>query len=375
MKVLHIITGLGDGGAEQTLFKICKYDIKNNHIVISLLGPGKYYSLLKNLGIKVYCLNVNYYSINKLFFLIKLIRLLKPQIIQTWLVHADLVGGIAAKISGFKNIIWNVRYSNFKIGKAKLLTILIVKLLAKLSFFIPKSIIVVSKKSKKIYENKGYDKKKLIFIPNGYDLSIFRPNYRKKIIFRKKIKIKKNVPLIGNIARFDPKKDHSNLLNALSIIKSKNIRFLCVLVGSNINMKNSKLMSQIKKLKLAKNVKLLGQKKNVTKIMSAIDLYVQSSRYGEGFPNVVAESMACETPSIATNVGDASIIIGKTGWIIPPNNSIKLSKAIESAIIEIGTKKWIRRCKKTRIRIKQNYDINIMLKSYSSLWNKVYNTL
>ena len=100
-------------------------------------------------------------------------------------MHADLVGGIAAKISGFKNIIWNVRYSNFKIGKAKLLTILIVKLLAKLSFFIPKSIVVVSKKSKKIYENKGYDKKKLIFIPNGYDLSIFRPNYRKKIIFRK----------------------------------------------------------------------------------------------------------------------------------------------------------------------------------------------
>ena len=64
-------------------------------------------------------------------------------------MHADLVGGIAAKISGFKNIIWNVRYSNFKIGKAKLLTILIVKLLAKLSFFIPKSIVVVSKKIKK----------------------------------------------------------------------------------------------------------------------------------------------------------------------------------------------------------------------------------
>ena len=59
MKVIHIITGLGDGGAEHTLFKICKYDNVNNHVVISLKGPGKYYSLLKRLGIEVYCLNIN----------------------------------------------------------------------------------------------------------------------------------------------------------------------------------------------------------------------------------------------------------------------------------------------------------------------------
>ena len=51
MKLVHIITGLGDGGAELTLFKICKYDTINRHIVISLKGPGKYFSLLKKLGI------------------------------------------------------------------------------------------------------------------------------------------------------------------------------------------------------------------------------------------------------------------------------------------------------------------------------------
>ena len=51
MRVIHIITGLGDGGAEHTLFKVCKYDVLNNHIVISLKGPGKYYSLL-NKGLK-----------------------------------------------------------------------------------------------------------------------------------------------------------------------------------------------------------------------------------------------------------------------------------------------------------------------------------
>ena len=155
MKVVHIITGLGDGGAEHALFKICKYDISNKHFVISLKGPGKYFTLLKKLGIEVYCLNVKFFSFNKFIFLIKLLRSLKPNIVQTWLVHADFIGGIAARIAGINNILWNVRYSNIQLGKAKLTTILIIKLLTILSYLIPKFILSVSKKANKIYEVKG----------------------------------------------------------------------------------------------------------------------------------------------------------------------------------------------------------------------------
>ena len=145
MKIVHIITGLGDGGAEHTLYKICKYDKSNNHFVVSLKNPEKYYPLLNKLGIKVYCLNLKIYSIIKFIYLIQLLKNLKPDIVQTWLVHGDLVGGIAARLAGLKNIIWNVRYSNLEFGKAKLITILILKILCKLSFFIPRLIIVVSK--------------------------------------------------------------------------------------------------------------------------------------------------------------------------------------------------------------------------------------
>ena len=127
MKILHIITGLGDGGAELTLFKICKYDKVNQHIVISLTNKGKYFSLLNKLGIEVYCLNMNFFSIHKIFFLIKKIKIIKANIVQTWLVHADFLGGIAARLAGNKNIIWNVRYSNIEIKKSKLSTILTIK--------------------------------------------------------------------------------------------------------------------------------------------------------------------------------------------------------------------------------------------------------
>tara|TARA_B110000003_G_scaffold263270_1_gene286744 strand:- start:8564 stop:9703 length:1140 start_codon:yes stop_codon:yes gene_type:complete len=372
MKILHIITGLGDGGAEHVLFKICKYDISNKHFVISLKGPGKYFSLLKKIGVKVYCLDMGFFSIHKFIFLIKLIRSLNPDIVQTWLVHADFIGGIAAKFAGINNILWNVRYSNIEIGKAKLTTILIIRLLSKLSYIVPKLILTVSKKAQKIYEVIGYRKKIFKFIPNGYDLSILRINKSQKIIFKKRNKIKKQIPLIGYVARFDPQKDHSNLLNALALIRSKNIEFFCILVGSNIDKRNDELVSEIKKLQLSDHVKLLGQINDISNVMNAIDIHVLSSSYGEGFPNVVAESMACGTPCIVTNVGDAGSIVGNTGWIVPPKNSIKLAEAIKEAINEKDTVNWNKRCNKARLRIKEKFSIGKMIKLYNKVWVKIY---
>ncbi len=371
MKILHIITGLGDGGAELTLYKLCKYDKLNKHFVISLKDREKYFLLLKKLGVKVYSLNMKFYSIYKFFFLIKLINSLKPNIVQTWLVHADFLGGIASRLAGIKNIIWNVRYSDIKTGKSKLTTILIIKILSKLSYLIPLYIIIVSKRAKKIYELIGYNKKKLVFIPNGFDLSILKVDKIQKINFRKKVKIKRNVPIIGTVARYDPQKDHLNLLNALSIIRSKNINFKCILVGSNMNHDNNDLISKINKLKLSKYISLLGSKNNISQVMNGLDLHILSSSYGEGFPNVIAESMACGTPCVVTDVGDSGLIVGKTGWIVPPNNSIKLSQAIEKAINEVGTSKWFIRSNKARMMIKDKFSINNMLTSYNKIWIKV----
>mgnify|MGYP001062168790 FL=1 len=372
MKIVHIITGLGDGGAEHVLFKVCKYDIANKHLVISLKGPGKYSSLLNKLGIKVYCLNISFFSIHKFFFLIKLLRSLKPDIVQTWLVHADFLGSIAARLAGINNILWNVRYSNIEIGKAKLTTILIIKILSILSYVIPKFIVTVSKKAKKIYEAVGYNKKIFKFIPNGYDLSILKVNKLQKVNFKKNIKKKKKVTLIGNVARYDPQKDHFNLLNALSLIRQKNINFFCVLVGFNINQNNIDLISEIKRLKLSNHVKLLDQTDNVSQVMNGLDIHVLSSSYGEGFPNVVAESMACGTPCIVTDVGDSFFIVGKTGWVVPPKNSIKLANAIEKALREKDTNKWNKRCNKARLRIKEKFSIGKMITSYNEVWTKVY---
>ena len=92
---------------------------------------------------------LNFIQFYKFFHLVKLLRHLKPEIVQTWLVHADFLGSIASRFAGINNIVWNVRYSNIEIGKAKLSTIFIIRLLSLMSHFVPKLIITVSKKAKK----------------------------------------------------------------------------------------------------------------------------------------------------------------------------------------------------------------------------------
>ena len=372
MRIVQIITSLNDGGAEGVLFNICKNDDKNEHIVISLMDKGKYGPLLVKLGIKFYCLNMkpNLFSIFGIFRLVKILLLLKPDIVQTWLIHGDFIGGIAARLAGIKNIIWNIRYSKLELKKTKISSFILIKILSKLSFLIPKSIIVVSKSAKKNCENLNYSKKKLFLIPNGYDLSILNPNKTQRTYIRKKWKIKKQVPLIGNVARYDPKKDHINLLNALSLIRLKNIDFLCILVGLNIDKNNKNLVSEIKKLKLNKHVKLLGQKRNISQVMNGLDIYIQSSSNGEGFPNVVAEAMACGTPCVVTDVGDAAFIVGKTGLVVNPKDPKRLAKSIENTIYEISSKNWMKKCNQARLRIKNNFDITKMIKSYNEVWLK-----
>lgn len=370
MKIVHIITGLKEGGAESTLYKICKYDVKNEHIIISFDKFGKYFFLLKKLRVKVYQLNLKYYSIIKFFYLIKLIRSLKPNVVQTWLVHGDLIGGVASKLAGINQIVWNIRYSKLENRVIKLKTFFLIKFLSKLSFIIPKMIIVVSKSALKNCKDLGYCNRKLKLVQNGY--KIFILNYKKqKIDYRKKYKIKKNIPILGTVARHDLTKDHQNLLKALSIVRKKN-NFRCLLIGSNISKKNKILVNQIKKFELSNYVKLLNNTNNILQSMRSLDIHISSS-LTEGFPNVVAEAMTCGTPNIVTNVGDSALIVGKTGWIVPPKNFLKLANTIEKALSEIGKKNWKKRCNQARLRIKSNFGIRKMIRSYNLVWSEVQN--
>ncbi len=372
MKIIHIITGLNDGGAEAVLFRLCSCDITSQHVVVSLSSHGKYGPLLEKRGISTLYLNMQpgQPSLLAFFKLVFFLMFHKPDIVQTWMYHADLFGSLAARLASIKVIIWGIRQTTLEVGKSKIITIWITKLLAKLSWWLPTLIITCAQSAITIHEQLGYTKKKMRFIPNGYEFNDFIMNSKIEKNLRSSLGLDSDIPLIGMVARFDPQKDHNNFFRALSLICNKGIAFKCLLVGSKVDSANITINTLISQLGLQDKVLLLGIRSDIPAIMSMLDLHILSSAYGEAFPNVVAEAMVCGTPCVATDVGDAAFIIGDTGWVVPPANPQALADAIEYALTEYKTLAWNLRCSAARNRIIQNFSIERMVANYHQIWKE-----
>ncbi len=372
MKVIHIITGLNDGGAEGALFRlVTSSHTESVHKVISLMGNGKYGSKLRESGIEVVTLDMprGKVTFNALRRLYSILKKENPDVVQTWMYHADLFGGILARLSGCKNICWGIRHSNLSPVVNSRSTLMIVKLCSWFSTWIPTKIISCAEESVNVHKAFGY-KGDFSVVPNGYDTDQFKPNALLGQQAREELGLTGNIAVIGFVARWDPQKDHNNLLSALQIVKNKHPNIRCILVGTNCDESNSDLVAIINDLGIGDNIILLGRRNDIPAIMNSIDLHVLSS-CGEAFPNVVAEAMASGTPCVVTNVGDASLIVGDTGWVVPSKNSSQLASAIELALSEMqNASTWSIRRSNCSERINDKFSLAKMVDGYRRNWHQ-----
>src|SRR5690554_3474171 len=256
MKVLHVITGLNDGGAEAVLYRLVTKSSEHSHTVVSLMDMGKYGPLLEDLGVRVVCLGMNpgKPSIRRFWKLMRLIRAEVPDAVQTWMYHSDLFGGLAAKMAGVKKIFWGIRHSTLEKGKAKRTTIAIAKVLALLSHFVPERMVCCAKKSLEVHRDIGYSSSKLIVIPNGYDVSKFMVDESAGSQLRASFGVGRETFLLGKVGRYDPFKDHENLLTALYELQLSGVDFRCLLAGRGLTSENSELIARINELGLTDRV-------------------------------------------------------------------------------------------------------------------------
>ncbi|MBB1424661.1 glycosyltransferase [Pseudoalteromonas sp. SG43-7] len=370
-KVYHIITGLNDGGAEAVLYRLCSSDKVHEHTVISLMDEGKYGHLLRGADIKVYCLNMppGRVTLSGLIKLYQLIRKGNPYIIQTWMYHADMIGGVIARLAGVRNVFWGVHHTNLVKGESKNATIVVAKLNAILSKFIPHKIIYCAESARQVHESKGYKSAIGVVIPNGYNLNDFTPSIHSRLSFRKENNIDKDTFLIGHVGRFHPLKDYENLMGAIGILKNKVTNFKFMMVGTELDYCNEQLSSYILNNDCQGKVSLLGRRNDIPVVMNGFDLFILSS-ISEAFPNVLSEAMACGTPCVTTDVGDAAYIVGATGWIVPIKEPQDLSMAIFNAINEHTSQQdeFSNRKLACRERIEKNFSIESMILKYHSVW-------
>lgn len=370
MRLTHIITGLNDGGAEAVLYRLCRHDTANTHTVISLMDEGKYGPLLREAGVAVHCLNLprGRVRLSALWWLWRLLREQRPNVVQTWMYHADLLGGGLARLAGVRGVVWGIHHTTLEPGQSSWGTIWIARLLAILSRGVPRRIAVCANKAVAVHGALGYDTARMVVIPNGYNLEQFAPDAAARARLRSEWAVPDNLPLLGLVGRFDPQKDHANLLQALVRLCQQGERFRCVLVGAGLAEDNYALVQHIQQAGLKDQVRLLGRRNDIPAVMSALDMHVLSSS-AEAFPNVLAEAMACGTPCVTTDVGDAALIVGDVGWVVPPCNSQALADAIRAALgMWKDTVVWSARRHTARQRVVDNYGIQKMVMAYHSVW-------
>lgn len=365
IKILHLISSLANGGAERTLYNLLLNSNKSKfeHIVVSLKDKGFYGDLFLEHGIKIYTLNVTKNKPWKIFKIRLILKIEQPNIIQSWLYHADFLT-LYTFVLGYRNIVWNIRNNKLNWSTSSKITIILRKICARLSFA-PSKIICCASSAMHEHVKIGYQFNKFQIIPNGYDVDIFKPIFNIKEKMRQKLNIDESIFIIGNVGRDDPSKDRITLLTAIAKVKKQGYNnFKLLIIGRNVN--NKSIMEILHKNNLINDVILMNEQYNINFYYNVMDLFVMSSKT-EAFPNALVEAMATSIPCIVTKAGDAEKIINDSNLVVDIGDSNKLAELIINFLI-MSKDKRIHVGQNLYKRVQSNYSIKSMVSSYEELY-------
>ena len=330
MKVLHLITGLGTGGAEAMLVKLisCETD-PDSQIVVSLSKGGNNKIALQKLGVRVFELDLKrWWALPvQLFKVRQLLVKESVNVVHAWMYHAALFSCLLAFFSWKKQHrvwLWNIRHSLQQLGNEKAAIRLIIRLLGKLSWF-PALIIFNSQKS--IAEHQVYWKmgQRVCFLPNGFDTEMWQPQTKGEaqltslrltlgdhLLRNMKGHAVSDTRWLGHVGRVHPMKNHIGLIAAFEELADEFPNVNLILVGRGTE--NLPIPTQ-----LQSRIILSGERQDVEKIMPCLDYFILCSNWGEGFPNVLGEAMSCGIACSTTDVGDGAFLLNNPDLTVKAN--------------------------------------------------------
>lgn len=373
LNVVHIISGLGQGGAETVLHRLLTAPGQtDHHCVISMGDEGLFGPRLREAGITLYTLNMQGVKgmAAGLLRMHRLLRELNPDVVQTWMYHADLIGGIVARMAGIRAVSWGIRNSGADLGLSSRSARMCLWACARVSGLVPGVIVACAENARVRHRQWGYRDDRMLVIPNGYDLSRWRPDPDARTVMRQQLGVEDGTPVIGNVARWNPLKDYENLIAAFAIALRRYPQLRGVLIGEGLVDTNADLTSMLDRYGVREQFKLLGRRDDVPALMNAFDVHVLASR-AEGFPNVVAEAMATDVLCVATDVGDARLMVGDAGWVVAARDAKALSQGIEQAVAVLGTSEHRQRAERGRTRVENLFSLDAMVSAYQVVWRRL----
>jgi glycosyltransferase involved in cell wall biosynthesis len=368
-----VSTDLDTGGAEMMLFKLLSRLNRDNFQmqVISLTNIGPIGEKIRALGYTVRAMGMQR-GVPDPRGMVRLTRWFArelPDLIQTWMYHADLIGGVAAKIAGRIPVIWGLRQSNLERRCNRRTTLWTARLCGHLSGFLPERIVCCSEAVREAHAALGYAAEKMRVIPNGFDLELFKPAPEARISVRQELGVPLDTPLIGMAARFDVQKDHWTFVQAAARLHAVQPRVKFLLCGVGITHDNQQLGHWLACAGLTPVCYLLGARQDMPRLLAAMDIAVSSSA-GEGFANVIGEAMACGTPCVVTDVGDSKLIVADTGLSVPARSPRALAEAMQ-ALLDRGMDQRRTLGQVARQRIAEYFSLDAIAAQYEQLYKEI----
>ena len=372
-KICHVIITLRFlGGAERMLVRLlmANPEFSDQRMVLVLRHAGEWGEQLKLAGVTVHELGMqSALDIPRVFIqLQQLMREFQPDIVQTWMYHADLLGGLAAWFSGYKTIIWGIRRTSLSFYDTKA-TWLIMKVCAWLSGWLPRKIICVAEAGRKAHIQSGYNANLMAVISNGFDFDNLTATIEQRNALRSAYGLLEDDLVIGCVGRFNSAKGQYNFIKAAALIAVNypNVRYM--LVGLNCHTSNTQLIAWITKNRLQGSFILLGERTDIPICLAAMDIFCMPSRT-EGFPNALGEAMAMGLPCVATDVGDTKILVGDTAALVPAQDELSLAHAL-IGLITMTKEQRFQMGEKARDHVLAEFSIEKACERYSAVYQQI----
>ncbi|MDR1975632.1 MAG: glycosyltransferase [Campylobacteraceae bacterium] len=364
MNIFFLITGLGAGGAERQVVDLSEQLAASGRKIYICYITGEAKILPSNKKIQIIPLNAkkNPWSLLKaLFSLRKIIRKIKPDIIHSHMVHANLMARIVRPLLGIKTVLICTAHNKNEGGKLRMLAYRLTDFLANISTNVSEEAVdaFIAKKATK--------RGRMIAMHNGIDTDkfLFDKNEREKL--RVEQQILKHTKVLIAVGRITEAKDYPNLLQAYS--KLKEIDTVLWIVGDGDKNYKYFLEKMVDELGIRDRVFFLGLRNDISALLSAADIFILSSEW-EGFGLVVAEAMSCERVVVATDSGGVKEVLGDCGFLVPIKQPEILSKNIKEAL-SLTKKEAEILGKKARERVLKNFDLKYIAKQWSELYSKL----
>src|SRR5690606_26895230 len=176
--------------------------------------------------------------------------------------------------------------------------------------------------------------------------------------------------LVGLIARWHPQKDHAGFLRAAAALAGRQPTAHFVLAGGQCDTGNPELLRLVAATGLADRVQLRGQRSDIPRLTAALDIATLASSFGEAFPSVLGEAMACAVPCVTTDVGDSADIVGDTGRVVPPGDPAALAAAWEE-LLALSPAELAELGERGRQRAHREFELGAVASRYEAVFREM----